>query len=43
MPSLRVRGAHAREQLLNQQIDCRNYAYDQGIDMPEVTGWKWPV
>lgn len=43
VPSLRVRGAHAREQLLNQQIDCRNYAYDQGIDMPEVTGWKWPV
>ena len=41
--SLRVRGAHARERLLNRQIDCRNYAYEEGIDMPEVTEWRWPL
>jgi xylulose-5-phosphate/fructose-6-phosphate phosphoketolase len=43
VPSLQVRGAHAREQLLNEQIDCRHYAYEHGIDKPEVTGWKWPL
>jgi len=26
VPSLQVRGAHAREMLLNRQIDCRSYA-----------------
>src|SRR5271157_1977264 len=34
--SLQVRGSHAREALLNEQLDCRNYAYEHGIDMPEV-------
>jgi len=38
-----VRGAHAREWLLNRQIDCRNYAYEHGIDIPEIVGWKWPL
>jgi xylulose-5-phosphate/fructose-6-phosphate phosphoketolase len=40
---LQVRGAHAREWLLNRQIDCRNYAYEHGIDMPEIVDWKWPL
>jgi xylulose-5-phosphate/fructose-6-phosphate phosphoketolase len=43
VPSLQVRGAHAREMLLNRQIDCRNYAYEHGIDMPEIVNWKWPL
>jgi len=42
IPSLKMRGSHAREALLNQQIECRHYAYAEGIDMPEVVGWKWP-
>jgi xylulose-5-phosphate/fructose-6-phosphate phosphoketolase len=43
VPSLRIRGSHARERLLNRQIDCRNYAYEHGIDMPEVVDWRWPL
>ena len=43
VPSLQRCGAHARERLLNRQIDCRNYAYAEGIDMPEDTDWKWPL
>jgi xylulose-5-phosphate/fructose-6-phosphate phosphoketolase len=43
VPSLQVRGAHAREMLLNRQIDCRNYAYEHGIDMPEIVDWRWPL
>jgi len=43
VPSLRVRGAHAREALLNRQIDWRNYDDEHGIDMPEIVNWKWPL
>ena len=39
IPSLQVRGAHAREALLNEQLDCRNY----GIDKPAIVDWRWPL
>ena len=41
-PSLQKIGGHAKERFRNQQIACRNYAYQHGIDSPEITGWKWP-
>jgi xylulose-5-phosphate/fructose-6-phosphate phosphoketolase len=43
VPSLQVRGAHAREALLNEQLDCRNYAYEYGIDKPDIVDWRWPL
>ncbi len=43
VPSLKLRGSHAREALMNQQIDCRHYAYEEGIDLPEIVNWKWPL
>jgi len=42
VPRLRVAGAHAKEYFRNQQIECRNYAYTNGIDKPEIVHWKWP-
>jgi xylulose-5-phosphate/fructose-6-phosphate phosphoketolase len=42
VPSLRVAGAHAKENLRNMQIECQSYAYEHGIDNPEVDDWKWP-
>jgi xylulose-5-phosphate/fructose-6-phosphate phosphoketolase len=42
VPSLRVAGAHAKEHMRNMQIECQNYAYEHGIDKPEVDQWKWP-
>jgi xylulose-5-phosphate/fructose-6-phosphate phosphoketolase len=42
VPRLRVAGAHAKEKLRNQQIACRRYAYEHGVDMPEHAGWRWP-
>jgi xylulose-5-phosphate/fructose-6-phosphate phosphoketolase len=42
VPKLKVAGAHVKEKLLNEQIDCRHYAYEHGIDRPDVAGWKWP-
>jgi len=42
VPKLRVAGAHVKEWLKNQIIENTNYAYEQGIDKPEFTNWKWP-
>src|SRR5437879_2154509 len=39
---LRVAGAHVKEKLRNMQIDCQNYAYEYGVDKPEVDQWTWP-
>lgn len=42
VPRLAVIGAHAKEWLKDQIIDHRNYAHENGIDPPAITGWKWP-
>ena len=42
VPALQVTGAHAKEKLRNMQIECQNYAYEHGIDKPEVDQWTWP-
>ena len=42
VPRLRVAGAHAKEYFRNQQIECRSYAYRNGVDKPEILHWKWP-
>jgi xylulose-5-phosphate/fructose-6-phosphate phosphoketolase len=41
VPKLRVAGAHAKEKLRNMQIDCQHYAYEFGVDKPEVDQWTW--
>jgi xylulose-5-phosphate/fructose-6-phosphate phosphoketolase len=41
VPRLKARGSHAREALKNRQIACRHYAYAEGIDPPDIIGWKW--
>ena len=41
-PKLQRIGAHAKEKYRDAQIDCRNYAYEHGIDKPEIVTWKWP-
>jgi xylulose-5-phosphate/fructose-6-phosphate phosphoketolase len=42
MPRFRVTGAGAREALLDQQIACKNYAYEHGTDPDEINKWEWP-
>ncbi len=42
VPRLRTIGTHAKEQFRNMQIDCEQYAYQHGIDSPEIRGWTWP-
>ncbi len=42
LPELRVAGAHIKEKLRDMQIECRHYAYENGIDIPEIDNWQWP-
>ncbi|MGD9171312.1 MAG: phosphoketolase family protein [Candidatus Thiodiazotropha sp.] len=42
VPRLQVAGAHVKEKLREMQIDCRQYAYEHGIDNPEIADWTWP-
>jgi len=42
VPKLRETGGHAKERFLNQQIECRNYAHQYGIDKPDAADWIWP-
>jgi 4-alpha-glucanotransferase len=28
--------------MLNQQIACKNHAWEFGIDAPDITNWQWP-
>jgi xylulose-5-phosphate/fructose-6-phosphate phosphoketolase len=42
IPKLRTIGAHVQEKLRNRQMECRAYAYEYGVDLPEEDGWVWP-
>jgi len=40
VPSRQVAGAHVKEQMKNQVIDNTNYAWEEGIDKPEISDWQ---
>jgi xylulose-5-phosphate/fructose-6-phosphate phosphoketolase len=42
-PSLQKVGSKAREELLAMQQDCQRYAYEFGVDKPEIDAWTWPA
>ena len=42
VPRIRDRAAHVREALLDQQIACKNHAFEFGVDPPDITNWQWP-
>ncbi|HEU4711963.1 MAG TPA: phosphoketolase family protein [Pyrinomonadaceae bacterium] len=42
VPKLQSTGAHAKEKFRNEQISCRHYAHEHGIDKPEILEWRWP-
>jgi xylulose-5-phosphate/fructose-6-phosphate phosphoketolase len=43
VPSLQTTGAHAKEAFRNMQIECVDYAYENGIDLPQADQWMWPA
>ena len=42
IPALHKIGAHPKQRFRDQQIESKSYAYQYGIDKPEVAEWKWP-
>jgi xylulose-5-phosphate/fructose-6-phosphate phosphoketolase len=42
IPRLRNSAAGVRDELTNERIACEQYAYQHGIDRPEIAAWKWP-
>ena len=42
VPKLKTTGAHAKEKFRNEQIACRRYAHQFGIDRPDIVEWRWP-
>jgi xylulose-5-phosphate/fructose-6-phosphate phosphoketolase len=42
VPKLQRIGGHAKEKFRNMQIQCVNYAHQNGIDNPDVASWTWP-
>jgi xylulose-5-phosphate/fructose-6-phosphate phosphoketolase len=42
VPRLQRIGGHAKERFLNEQIACRAYAHQHGIDKPDANDWTWP-
>ena len=43
VPRLQATGAHVKEWLKNQIIENTRYAYEHGVDKPEISQWKWPA
>ncbi len=42
VPKLQRIGGHAKERFRNLQIQCVNYAHENGLDKPDVASWTWP-
>jgi xylulose-5-phosphate/fructose-6-phosphate phosphoketolase len=42
IPRLRLSAAGIHDELANERIACQQYAFQHGIDRPDITGWKWP-
>ena len=42
VPRIQATAAHAKDWLKNQICESLNFAYENGIDKPEIVNWKWP-
>jgi xylulose-5-phosphate/fructose-6-phosphate phosphoketolase len=42
VPKLGSAAAYVRERMKNAIIENRAYAYENGMDKPEIVNWKWP-
>ncbi len=41
LPELGNKGAYLIQQMKDKLVEHRNYINDNGVDMPEITSWKW--
>jgi xylulose-5-phosphate/fructose-6-phosphate phosphoketolase len=43
VPKLQESAAHFKDWLKGQIVESIRYAYEEGIDKPEIQNWKWPL
>jgi xylulose-5-phosphate/fructose-6-phosphate phosphoketolase len=41
VPRLREVGGHFKQLLRNKLVEHKQYIFQYGDDMPEISGWKW--
>ncbi len=41
MPQLGNRGAYLYQKMSDKLVEHKQYIHDNGVDLPEVSGWKW--
>jgi xylulose-5-phosphate/fructose-6-phosphate phosphoketolase len=41
MPQLGNHGAYLYQKMSYKLVEHKQYIHDNGIDLPEVSGWKW--
>lgn len=42
VPKLQSRAAHVKEKMKNEILSNVHYAYEHGVDHPDIVNWKWP-
>ena len=42
VPKLERIGAHVKQTMRNKLLEHKKYVHEHGIDMPEISNWKWP-
>jgi len=42
VPSLGNKAAYAKQQIQDKLVEHKEYIEKYGIDMPQITDWKWP-
>jgi len=42
VPKLQSRAAHIKEKMKNEILTHVHYAYEHGVDHPDIVNWKWP-
>ncbi len=42
VPKLRSAAAYVKERMKNAIIEHQHYAFEHGMDKPEIVNWKWP-
>lgn len=41
VPELSVKGAHIKQKMKENKLIHKEYAYEHGVDKPEITEWRW--
>ena len=41
LPQLGNRSAHLYQKMRNKLVEHKQYIHEYGVDLPEVSGWKW--